>query len=131
MGATGLAGGGGGPRDRRRRRLRAGVPPAGVRIASPGGGPPDQERHLATGGARRNLQAALRTVTDRLAGVRASLVTTAAGAQAATDLLFQEAAPYQAGLAEFSAVDPATLGAVVQPATLPSAPSGPGPLTAA
>src|SRR5436305_209367 len=43
--------------------------------------------------SRQNLQAALRTATDRVGRLRASLATTAAGAQAATELLFQEAAP--------------------------------------
>ena len=84
----------------------------------------------ARDGARRNLEAALRATTDGLAGVRASLATTVVGAQAATQLLSEAAAPYQAGLADLNTIDTAA-GAVVQPASLPPAPSGPGPLTAA
>jgi capsular exopolysaccharide synthesis family protein len=84
-------------------------------------------------GARRNLEAALRAVTDRIAGVRASLGPTTVGAEAAGDALSEEAAPYQARLAEVAAVHTSAdaAGAVVQPATLPTAPSGPGPLAAA
>jgi polysaccharide biosynthesis transport protein len=82
-------------------------------------------------GARRSLEAALRGVSDRVNRVRASLSPTAAGTQAANDALLQEAAPYQARLAEVNVIDTAAAGTVVAPATLPSSRSGAGPLTAA
>jgi polysaccharide biosynthesis transport protein len=84
-------------------------------------------------GARRNLEAALREISDRIARARASLPSTTVGAEAAGDALSDEAAPYQARLAEVAAIHTTAeaAGAVVQPATLPTAPSGSGPLTAA
>jgi len=85
----------------------------------------------ARDGSRRNLEAALRGVSDRIGRVRASLAGSAVGVQTAADGLLQEAAPYQAELAKLNSVDTGSAGTVVQPATLPSAPSGPGPLTAA
>ena len=55
------------------------------------------------------------------------------GRRPSADALSEEAAPYQARLAEVAAVHTTAdaAGAVVQPATLPVAPSGPGPLAAA
>jgi capsular exopolysaccharide synthesis family protein len=81
-------------------------------------------------GSRQSLETALRGVSDRMAGLRATLASTAAGAQAAGDTLQDEAAPYQARLAEVTAVTPQAVGAVVSPATLPSSPSGTGPIAA-
>ncbi|HEV7865756.1 MAG TPA: CpsD/CapB family tyrosine-protein kinase [Acidimicrobiia bacterium] len=82
-------------------------------------------------GARRNLEAALRAVADRIAGLRQSLPPAGAGTQAAGDSLLQEAAPYQTRLAELNVVDTTASGTVVEPANLPTRPSGPGPWTAA
>ncbi|MGH9010547.1 MAG: polysaccharide biosynthesis tyrosine autokinase, partial [Acidimicrobiia bacterium] len=81
-------------------------------------------------GSRRGLEAALRGVSDRMAGLRATLPSTLAGAQAASETLVEEAAPYQARLAEVTAITPHTAGSVVSPAALPSSRSGAG-LTAA
>jgi len=81
-------------------------------------------------GSRQNLEAALRGVSDRMAGLRALLAPTAAGAQAASDALLQEAAPFQAKLAELAGIAPHAAGTVVSPAALPSGPSGTGPLAA-
>jgi len=78
-------------------------------------------------GSRRNLEAALREASDRIAGLRASLGSTPAGAQAAGETLLEEAAPFQARLAEVTAIAPHAGGAVVSPATLPKAPAGAGP----
>ncbi|HET9769288.1 MAG TPA: CpsD/CapB family tyrosine-protein kinase [Acidimicrobiia bacterium] len=84
----------------------------------------------ARSGSRRNLEAALRDVGDRVARVRASLRSNPAGARAAADALAAEAAPYQARLAELAAVDTRSAGAVVEPAPLPAGPSGAGSLQA-
>lgn len=82
-------------------------------------------------GSRQSLEAALRGVTDRIARVRAAVGSSAVGAQAAVDAMSEEAAPYQARLAEVNVINTKEAGTVVAPATLPSAPSGPGPLGAA
>jgi len=82
-------------------------------------------------GARQSLQAALQAVSDRINRVRASLAPTAAGTQAANDVLLEEAAPYQARLAEVNVIDTTAAGTLVAPATLPATRSGAGPLTAA
>jgi capsular exopolysaccharide synthesis family protein len=82
-------------------------------------------------GSRQSLEAALRGVTDRNSRVRASLTPTAAGTLAANEALLEEAAPYQARLAEVNVIDTKAAGSVVAPATLPSARSGAGPLTGA
>ena len=81
-------------------------------------------------GSRRSLEAALRDVSDRMATVRATLAATPAGAQAVGDTLVEEAAPYQARLAEVAAITPHTAGTVVSPAALPSSRSGAGPTAA-
>ncbi|HVW32131.1 MAG TPA: CpsD/CapB family tyrosine-protein kinase, partial [Acidimicrobiia bacterium] len=70
-------------------------------------------------------------VADRIGRVRSSLRGSPVGAQAAADSLLQEAAPFQDELASVNNVDVAAVGTVVQPATLPAAPAGPGPLSAA
>lgn len=90
----------------------------------------------ARDGSRRNLEEALRGVADRIAGLRAQLAATAgragaSGTQAANDTLLQEAAPYRARLAEVNVPDTSATGAVVAPASLPAAPSGPRPVAAA
>jgi succinoglycan biosynthesis transport protein ExoP len=82
-------------------------------------------------GSRQSLEAALRGVTDRLNRTRATLAPTAPGAEAANDALSEEAAPYQAKLAEVNVINTTAPGSVVAPAQLPSSPSGPGPTTAA
>jgi succinoglycan biosynthesis transport protein ExoP len=82
-------------------------------------------------GSRQNLEAALRGVADRVASVRGQLASSAVGAQAAGDALLQEAAPYQARLAEVNVINTRATGSVVAPAGLPSSPAGPGPLAAA
>jgi polysaccharide biosynthesis transport protein len=84
----------------------------------------------ARDGSRRNLEAALRDVTDRNARVRTTLRSTPAGAEAAGDGLAEEAAPFRAGLAELAAVDTKAAGTVVEPASVPTAPAGAGPLQA-
>ncbi|MGH9010191.1 MAG: hypothetical protein ACRDYF_10145, partial [Acidimicrobiia bacterium] len=81
-------------------------------------------------GSRRNLETALRDVSDRMAGMRSTLAATPAGAQAAGETLVEEAAPYQAGLAEVAAITPHAAGSVVSPAVLPSSRSGAGPTAA-
>jgi capsular polysaccharide biosynthesis protein len=81
----------------------------------------------ARDGSRRNLEAALRDVSDRNARVRTTLRSTPAGAEAAGDALAEEAAPFRARLAELAAVDTKAAGSVVEPAPLPTAPSGAGP----
>jgi capsular exopolysaccharide synthesis family protein len=81
-------------------------------------------------GSRQNLESALRAISDRVAGVRASLRSNPAAARAAADALADEAAPFQARLAELAAVDTRTAGAVVEPASTPAAPSGPGAVQA-
>ncbi len=81
-------------------------------------------------GSRHSLETALRGVSDRMAGLRATLASTTAGAQAASDALQEEAAPYQARLAEVAAVTPHAVGAVVSRATLPTSPAGAEPLAA-
>ena len=81
-------------------------------------------------GSRQSLEAALRAVSDRMARLRATLASSAAGAQAAGDTLVEEAAPYQARLAEVTAITPHTAGSVVSPAALPSSRSGAGPAVA-
>lgn len=78
-------------------------------------------------GSRRNLETALREVTDRMASLRSTLATTPAGAEAASETLIEEAAPYQAELAEVAAIAPHAAGSVVSPAVLPSSRSGAGP----
>jgi polysaccharide biosynthesis transport protein len=85
----------------------------------------------ARDGSRQSLETALRAVRERVNRMRASLASTAAGALAANEALLEEAAPYQARLAEVNVIDTKAAGSVVAPATLPSAPSGAGPLTAA
>lgn len=77
-------------------------------------------------GSRRNVEAALRQAAERAARLRAQVRTDAAGGQAANDGLLNEAAPYQASLAELAAVDTSRTGTVVEPAGLPSSPSGAG-----
>ena len=79
-------------------------------------------------GSRHNLEAALREVTDRMASLRLTLATTPAGAEAASETLIEEAAPYQAELAEVAAIAPHAAGSVVSPAVLPSSRSGAGPI---
>jgi capsular exopolysaccharide synthesis family protein len=81
-------------------------------------------------GSRQSLEAALREVSDRMAGLQASLASSPAGAQAAGQALLEEAAPFQARLAEVTAITPHAAGAVVSPAALPASPSGAGPVTA-
>ena len=81
-------------------------------------------------GSRRSLETALREASDRMAGLRSTLGTTPAGAQAAGEALAEEAAPYRAGLAEVTAITPHAAGSVVSPAVLPSSRSGAGPLAA-
>jgi polysaccharide biosynthesis transport protein len=81
-------------------------------------------------GSRRSLEAALRDVSDRMAELRSTLASTPAGAQVAGDTLVEEAAPYQARLAELTAITPHAAGTVVSPAALPSSPSGAGPVAA-
>src|SRR2546423_8300256 len=61
-------------------------------------------------GSRQSLEAALREVSDRMAGLRASLAATPAGAQAAGETLFEATAPIQARLAEVTAITPHTAG---------------------
>jgi capsular exopolysaccharide synthesis family protein len=78
-------------------------------------------------GSRRSLETALRGVSDRMAALRATLSSTPAGAQAVADTLVEEAAPYQARLAEVAAITPHAAGGVVSPAALPSSRSGAGP----
>jgi capsular exopolysaccharide synthesis family protein len=78
-------------------------------------------------GSRRNLEEALREVSDRMADLRSTLATTPAGAQAASETLVEEAAPFQAELAEVAAIAPHAAGSVVSPAVLPSSRSGAGP----
>ncbi len=63
-------------------------------------------------------------MSDRIAGVRTELASTATGAQAANDALLDEAAPYQARLAEVNVINTRAAGTVVAPATLPADPSG-------
>jgi capsular exopolysaccharide synthesis family protein len=82
-------------------------------------------------GSRQSLEAALRGVTDRLNKTRATLPATAPGAEAANDALSQEAAPYQAKLAEVNVVNTNAPGSIVAPASLPSSLSGPGTSAAA
>jgi capsular exopolysaccharide synthesis family protein len=77
-------------------------------------------------GSRRNLETALRDVSDRMAGLQSTLASTPAGAQVAGETLVEEAAPYQAGLAEIAAITPHAAGSVVSPAVLPSSRSGAG-----
>lgn len=81
-------------------------------------------------GSRRSLETALREVSDRMAGLRSALAATPAGAQVVSETLVEEAAPYQARLAEVTAVTPQAAGALVSPAVLPSSRSGAGPTTA-
>jgi succinoglycan biosynthesis transport protein ExoP len=81
-------------------------------------------------GSRQSLEAALREVSDRMAGLRSTLAATPAGAQVASDTLVEEAAPYQARLAEVTAITPHAAGSVVSPAALPSSRSGAGPTAA-
>jgi succinoglycan biosynthesis transport protein ExoP len=81
-------------------------------------------------GSRQSLEAALRGVTDRITRVQSSLRSTPAGAQAAGDALLEEAAPYQARLAEVNVINTKAAGTVDAPANLPAAPSGPGALLA-
>jgi len=85
----------------------------------------------ARDGSRQSLETALRAVSDRMAVLRATLASTAAGTQAAVDTLVDEAAPYQARLAEVAAITPQAAGTVVSPATMPSSPSGTPPMAAA
>jgi len=82
-------------------------------------------------GSRKNLEAALRSLSDRIKGVRSQLAQTPEGTQAANDVLLQEAAPYQNRLAEVNVIDTNAAGSVVAPATLPASQSGAGPLTGA
>jgi capsular exopolysaccharide synthesis family protein len=84
----------------------------------------------ARDGSRRNLEAALREISDRNARGRATLRSTPAGAEASGDALAEEAAPFRARLAELAAVDTKATGSVVEPASVPTAPSGAGPLQA-
>jgi polysaccharide biosynthesis transport protein len=81
-------------------------------------------------GSRQSLEAALREVSDRMAGLRASLASSPAGTQAAGEALLEEAAPFQTRLAEITAITPHAAGMVVSPATLPGSPAGAGPVTA-
>jgi capsular exopolysaccharide synthesis family protein len=81
-------------------------------------------------GSRQSLEAALRDVSDRMAGLRNSLASTPAGAQAASETVLEEAAPFQARLAEVTAIAPHAAGTVVSPARVPTSLSGAGPVGA-
>ena len=82
-------------------------------------------------GSRRSLETALREVSDRMAGLRSRLAATPAGAQVAGETLVEEAAPYQAGLAEVTAIAPHSAGSVMSQAVVPTSRSGAGPAASA
>ena len=81
-------------------------------------------------GSRQSLATALRDVSDRMAALRAILASTPAGAQVAGETLVEETAPYQARLAEVTAITPHAAGTLLSPAALPSSRSGAGPMAA-